>query len=498
MSYRNPAQYVDTQSGQSVQRMQESLANTTVKTVQGLSNIYLENQRKIEEIAKEAKEATSEIENAVFQTKSKNSSIEFDPLNEKLNRYSDLKKQDPTKLTNKERNFMRSMENIGTTMKNGLANTTASAIAFKEQSDKGLSEDGGNDAFRNPEQYRVMSIMNGTIPGSKKASYEEDDMGNLVYSVKVYDGSGTFVGDVINGSIEKTMFVSKVPDLTKKKTDAIELVKAELSLDSKFSDAYARGDKFGPNKQGQKVEAQLFDDAIAAKADDIYREMSDNDLSSYWNNRIRPRKIIVTEENKSEFPNRKIGDEVKNNNVWGYDIELTQEQREEFKAAFILDIKGEIGAVRAQNKIMQTSKDAVQYKPNDFDKKTSQAAQSASILLKDIQESIESRTLPKNSVNFGQGTEEIVSTDFSQPAEEGGMGKVTIVTENKNKTKAGEVDQVSRTIDLNTKAGIKRYAKAVISGGSGSASEKEAKIKQLEKMLNQERKKSTNNASRFN
>ena len=473
MSYRNPAQYVDTQSGQSIQRMQESLANTTVKTVQGLSNIYLENQRKIEEIAKEAKEATSEIENA-------------------------LKKQDPTKLTNKERNFMRSMENIGTTMKNGLANTTASAIAFKEQSDKGLSEDGGNDAFRNPEQYRVMSIMNGTIPGSKKASYEEDEMGNLVYSVKVYDGSGTFVGDVINGSIEKTMFVSKVPDLTKKKTDAIELVKAELSLDSKFSDAYARGDKFGPNKQGQKVEAQLFDDAIAAKADDIYREMSDNDLSSYWNNRIRPRKIIVTEENKSEFPNRKIGDEVKNNNVWGYDIELTQEQREEFKAAFILDIKGEIGAVRAQNKIMQTSKDAVQYKPNDFDKKTSQAAQSASILLKDIQESIKSRTLPKNSVNFGQGTEEIVSTDFSQPAEEGGMGKVTIVTENKNKTKAGEVDQVSRTIDLNTKAGIKRYAKAVISGGSGSASEKEAKIKQLEKMLNQERKKSTNNASRFN
>jgi len=138
------------------------------------------------------------------------------------------------------------------------------------------------------------------------------------------------------------------------------------------------------------------------------------------------------------------------------------------------------------------------YKPNDFDKKTSQAAQSASILLKDIQESIESRTLPKNSVNFGQGTEEIVSTDFSQPAEEGGMGKVTIVTENKNKTKAGEVDQVSRTIDLSTKAGIKRYAKAVISGGSGSSSEKEAKIKQLEKMLNQERKKSTNNASRFN
>jgi hypothetical protein len=78
------------------------------------------------------------------------------------------------------------------------------------------------------------------------------------------------------------------------------------------------------------------------------------------------------------------------------------------------------------------------------------------------------------------------------------MGEITIVTQNKNKTKAGEVDQVSRTIDLNTKEGMKDYAIAAIIGGSGSSSEKEAKIKQLEKMLNKETKKSTNNASRFN
>lgn len=354
MSYRNPKQFVDTQSGQYVREMQQSLSNTTNKTIQGLSNVYLENQKKIKEIANEAAEATSEIENAVFQTKSKNSTIQFDSLNNQLNRFSDLKKKDPTKLTNKERNFMASMENIGTTMKNGLANTTASAIAFKEQTDKGLGEDGGNDEFRNPGQYKTMSIMNGTIPGRKEASYEEDELGNVIYSVKVYDSNGELTGEVINGSIEKTMFVSKVPDLTKKKTDAIELVKAELSLDSKFAEAYAKGGTFGLNKEGQKVETALFDKAIAAKADDIYRELSDNDLSSYWNNRLRPRRIEVTEKNKSEFPNKKIGDKVKNDKVWAYDIELTEKQREDFKAAFILDIKGELGAVRAQHKIMQT------------------------------------------------------------------------------------------------------------------------------------------------
>ena len=67
MSYRNPKQVVDTQSGQYVREMQQSLSNTTNKTIQGLSNIYLENQKKIKEIANEAAEATTKIENAVFR-----------------------------------------------------------------------------------------------------------------------------------------------------------------------------------------------------------------------------------------------------------------------------------------------------------------------------------------------------------------------------------------------------------------------------------------------
>tara|TARA_B110000211_G_scaffold234425_1_gene304017 strand:+ start:1408 stop:2844 length:1437 start_codon:yes stop_codon:yes gene_type:complete len=358
MSYRNPKQVVDTQSGQYVREMQQSLSNTTNKTIQGLSNIYLENQKQIKEIANEAAEATTKIENAVFQTKSKNSTIQFDSLNGQLNKFSNLKKQDPTKLTNKQRNFMRSMENIGTTMKNGLANTTASAISFKEQTDKGLGKDGGNDEFRNPKQYKVMSIMNGSIPGSKEANYEEDELGNVIYSVVVKDANGVPVGKVINGNIEQTMFVSKVPDLIQKKAKAIELVNAKLSLDSKFADAYKRGDTFGPNGEGQKVNADDFEKGVAAQADNIQREMSDNDLASYWNNIIRPKTRLLTQEdinaNPNKYENKKVGDEIKNDKLWDYDVELTTEQRKTFGEAFTKDILGELGAVRAANKIMQT------------------------------------------------------------------------------------------------------------------------------------------------
>ena len=358
MSYRNPKQVVDTQSGQYVREMQQSLSNTTDRTIQGLNNIYLENQKQIKEIANEAAEATTKIENAVFQTKSKNSTIQFDSLNGQLNKFSNLKKQDPTKLTNKQRNFMRSMENIGTTMKNGLANTTASAISFKEQTDKGLGKDGGNDEFRNPKQYKVMSIMNGSIPGSKEANYEEDELGNVIYSVVVKDANGVPVGKVINGNIEQTMFVSKVPDLIQKKAKAIELVNAKLSLDSKFADAYKRGDTFGPNGEGQKVNADDFEKGVAAQADNIQREMSDNDLASYWNNIIRPKTRLLTQEdinaNPNKYENKKVGDEIKNDKLWDYDVELTTEQRKTFGEAFTKDILGELGAVRAANKIMQT------------------------------------------------------------------------------------------------------------------------------------------------
>ena len=437
MSYRNPKQFVDTQSGQYVREMQQSLSNTTNKTIQGLSNVYLENQKKIKEIANEAAEATSEIENAVFQTKSKNSTIQFDSLNNQLNKFGNLKKKDPTKLTNKERNFMASMENIGTTMKNGLANTTASAIAFKEQTDKGLGEDGGNDEFRNPGQYKTMSIMNGTIPGRKEASYEEDELGNVIYSVKVYDSNGDFAGEVINGSIEKTMFVSKVPDLTKKKTDAIELVKAELSLDSKFAEAYAKGDTFGLNKEGQKVETTLFDKAIAAKADNIYRELSDNDLSSYWNNRLRPKRIEVTEKNKSEFPNKEIGDKVKNDKVWAYDIELTEEQRKEFKDAFILDIKGELGAVRAQNKIMQTKtvKTATNKtgKASELEKRSVKEAKKFAKLQKWDGKGIPPVTTISSAINKDIQARWLVPTNLNGDPFEGKEGKWVIEQKNGEK-----------------------------------------------------------------
>ena len=154
------------------------------------------------------------------------------------------------------------------------------------------------------------------------------------------------------------MFVNKVPDLITKKAKAIELVKAELSLDSKFAEAYKEGKSFGLNGEGRKVNADDFEKGVAAQAENIQREMSDNDLASYWNNIIRPKKLTLTQEaidaNPDKYKNKKVGDEIKLDNLWDYDVELTTEQRKTFGEAFTKDILGELGAVRAANRIIQT------------------------------------------------------------------------------------------------------------------------------------------------
>ena len=59
MSYRNPKQYIDTQSMQIQQNLQSNLANIGAQTVSNVSKVYEENRKKTEEIIKAADAATN-------------------------------------------------------------------------------------------------------------------------------------------------------------------------------------------------------------------------------------------------------------------------------------------------------------------------------------------------------------------------------------------------------------------------------------------------------
>jgi hypothetical protein len=354
MSYENPEQFVDKQSGQHFRRMQESITKAATSTIASYVDTYKRNQLKIQKIREQADKETLDAKNAVFQTASKNSTIQFQNINGKFKRLAELKKKNPSMLTDKERNFIRSMDTIGTRMYSALENTTASSLAFKEQSSIKPGAQGSNDQFRNPDQYQTMSIMNGTIPGSKEAVFEEDENGNVVYSVVVKDGEGREVGRVLNKDMETTLFIDKVPNLQPQLNDAIAKAKAKLNIQSEFSPAYIKDGELagkltvGVNGKGVAVSEEVWNKALQAEIDLIVLGLSENDKSSFHNN------VSRTKNTKNDK-----GDIVKDDfsNLWKYDEDLTAEQNTNFAQELLKYTNSEVEAVKARNKVMLKDKD---------------------------------------------------------------------------------------------------------------------------------------------
>ncbi len=354
MSYENPEQFVDKQSGQHFRRMQESITKAATSTIASYVDTYKRNQIRIQKITEEADKAALDAKNAVFQTASKNSTIQFQNIDKKFSRLAELKKKNPNKLTDKERNFIRSMDTIGTRMYSSLENTTASSLAFKEQSGIKPGAQGSNDQFRNPDQYLTMSIMNGTIPGSKEAVFEEDENGNVVYSVVVKDRGGKEVGRVLNKDMETTLFIDKVPNLQPQLNEAIAKAKAKLNIQSEFSPAYIKDGELagklmvGVNGKGVAVSEEVWNKALQAEIDLIVLGLAENDKSSFHNN------VSRTKNTKNDK-----GDIVKDDfsNLWKYDQDLTPEQNTNFTQELLKYANSEVEAVKAKNKVMRKDKD---------------------------------------------------------------------------------------------------------------------------------------------
>lgn len=388
MSYENPQQFVDKQSGQYFRDMQKSITQATTSTISSFVESYKENAKAVQKMNLEADNIVTEAKNAIFQTQSKNSTIQFQNVDEKLKKLGELKRMDPTKLTHKQRNFITSMTSLGSRMFNSLENTTASAIAFKDQSGIKLGSQGSNDKYRNKGQFETMSIMNGTLPGSKEAFYDEDENGNVVYSVSVKNAKGVVVGKIINNDLETTMFVDKVPNLQPDINKAIQKAKAILNIESEFSDAYSKDngdDIIGVNNKGVGITATVWEQALKAQIDLIALGLDNNEKSSFHNNITRTKSIQVTESNikklnkEVEKRNQAKADGEKleklyaeddiikdtENNLWEYDIkDFGSEKNIEFANELFKYANGDIEAIKARNKTIKkdeptTKKDAI-------------------------------------------------------------------------------------------------------------------------------------------
>jgi len=306
MSYTNPKQYLDTQSGQYIREMQQSVAKSFGKYASKVAEEYKKRDLENKKIKKEADVRTNAARNAIYQAESKNSSIDFESLNSELDKMNQILKYDPATLTPKQRSFLTGMENMGSTIRNVLENTSAFQQEFLEAEEKNqLGGRGGIDRYTNPEQYKALRVLYGLDPGSKKADFTTNEKGETVFSVKIYNEDGKEISSVINDSMSTVMRPNIVPDPSKEEAEGLNAAIKSMQLNKASSDALIGGKKvlLPDGSIGIKYNDEVIKKSVIPVANNIINGMEIGDAITFYNNTLN------TEGDKGVFENSTMPDD---------------------------------------------------------------------------------------------------------------------------------------------------------------------------------------------
>ena len=288
MSYRDPKQYIDTQSMQIQQNLQRTLANVGSQTVANINKIHEENAKKVEAIRANADARVEKAQNSIIQAQSKNPTADFGDLQPQLSKMNDLLLKDPTKRTAEEKTFITSMQSIGDTMSNMLKNTAMSQEVVLEQANKKLGTMGAVDPKADPELYAKLSVLANRTAGRTVARYKTNENGQVVFSLDVYEKTKDgerFVGNVINDNVGTTQMPNVIPDIGQEMTDAITRTLNSNDFTSEFSEFLENGEKVYKNKKtGARISREDFKAKLRANAMPIIMGLTEREKASLYNN----------------------------------------------------------------------------------------------------------------------------------------------------------------------------------------------------------------------
>ncbi|MDH3878863.1 MAG: hypothetical protein OET18_13530 [Desulfobacterales bacterium] len=294
MSYRNPTQYIDRQSGQIEQNLQKTLAGIGTGVVSSINKIHADNAAKTAAIRAEADKRVADAQNSIMQTQSKNPTADFGDLDEQLNLMNRLLMKDPAKRTAEEKTFINGMENIGDNMANMLKNTAMSQEAMMEQINKIPGTMGAVDPKANPEQYAKLSVLANQTEGRTKARYKTNKNGQIVFSLDVYqktkDGE-KFVGSVINDNVATTQMPTVVPNISKDIAQNIQNTINLLDPTSELSPVLSEDRKeilYHQDKFGRRVDPKKFRNQLEAQSESTLSQFTDRKIASLYNNVLNP------------------------------------------------------------------------------------------------------------------------------------------------------------------------------------------------------------------
>ena len=291
MSYRDPKQYIDTQSMQIQQNLQKTLANVGSQTVANINKIHEENAKKVEAIRANADARVEKAQNSIIQAQSKNPTADFGDLQPQLSKMNDLLLKDPTKRTAEEKTFITSMQSIGDTMGNMLKNTAMAQEAMLDQINKNPGTMGAIDPKADPELYAKLSVLANRTEGRTVARYKTNKNGQVVFSLDVYEKTKDgerFVGNVINDNVGTTQMPNVIPDVGQEMTDAITRTLNSNDFTSEFSEFLENGEKVYKNKKtGARISREDFKAKLRANAMPIIMGLTEREKASLYNNVLK-------------------------------------------------------------------------------------------------------------------------------------------------------------------------------------------------------------------
>lgn len=239
MSYRNPIQHIDTQSGQHIRNMQQGLSDTSQKFFKSLDKEYENRVRLNELVNKDADDRTNAAEATMFDTEQKNSTIGFDDFNGEVTKMSNIiKTVSPEKRTLEQRNFIKNIERAGTFTRGVIENNMAGQADHFEMRNAGAGSQGGY--AKDSPNLKALDIFYNykDAPGSKEMRFKFDGPNGPVVWVDIYDEKGVKVGEVMNRNMDSVKSITKIP----KENNAIATItnagNKELNLGDDLSEAY--------------------------------------------------------------------------------------------------------------------------------------------------------------------------------------------------------------------------------------------------------------------
>ena len=318
MSYRDPKQYIDTQSMQIQQNLQRTLASVGSQTVANINKIHEENAKKVEEIRANADARVEKAQNSIIQAQSKNPTADFGDLNKQLKLMNNLLLKDPTKRTAKEKTFITSMQSIGDTMGNMLKNTAMSQEVVLEQANKKLGTMGAVDPKADPELYAKLSVLANRTAGRTVARYKTNENGQVVFSLDVYEKTKDgerFVGSVINDNVATTQMPDIIPDVNKEMNELITNTISSVDPTSKLSPVLdnEKNVLYYKDSMGRRVDKDKFRKVLEGESIGALGGYESRELKSLFNNVLKQ----------------------KGDNEFGYEGALTKDQEKLINTRFV-------------------------------------------------------------------------------------------------------------------------------------------------------------------